>query len=127
CIERGGKLLKSRLLDAASFFPTSNQNPNAYFYKYPYPWQKGKSGSFLNEAKTSSRFALKNEDCDKAYVKGCEALGPYVSDNTHSISWIGLKAPLGAYPESVENDFVAKDNLKVSSFYQAPYSLWHEV
>src|SRR5690606_14161862 len=54
CHKRGGKLLKSRLLDAASFFPTTNENPNVYFYKHPYPWQKGRTGSFLNEAKVSS-------------------------------------------------------------------------
>src|SRR5690606_2368691 len=119
CNEKGGKLLKSRLLDAASFFPSENKE-DSYFYKYPYHWQKGLRGSFLHESKINSRFSLKKEDCDKAYVLGCEKLAEFVPDSSQSLSYMGIHFPLGGFLESVENDFDPKRNLKISSFYFPP-------
>ena len=127
CHARGGKILKSHLFDAASFFPTHVNNTGKYYFKSPYHWQKNRRGSFLDNAQSESRFQLKKENCEMAYVKGCEELTALTPYQTTSVTWMGMRNPLGAYLEYLPNDFEPNLNLKLSSKNFLVHSDWHEI
>lgn len=127
CHARGGKILKAHLFDAASFFPTNVNTERKFYFKSSYHWQKNKRGSFFDDAKHESRFQLKKENCEMAYVKGCEEILPLLPYQTTSVSWIGLRNPLGGHLEFLPNDFETNKNLKLSSLNFFVNSDFHEV
>ena len=128
CQSYGKQLLQSHVLDAASFIPP-NQNDSRpkFIYKHPYPWTKKSRSEFLSIAKANSDYVLTKNDCAKANIKGCDKLAPYKFYATNTATWMGIYFPLGHYMEVVDNKFDSFQNLKASSFYFGPDSIWHEI
>ena len=52
---------------------------------------------------------------------------PYKKHSIESSSWVGLYQVLGGVPEVVFNPIQNNKNLKLSSFYFASNSPWHEL
>jgi hypothetical protein len=62
-------------------------------------------------------------DCQLAQVQGC----PEKFFTSDSASWMGMNYLLGFHPESVLNFLEPEKNLKVSSRFHDPASIWHEL
>lgn len=117
CEYRGGQLLQSRQLDAASFLPSQVENNGSwYIYKFPYPWTKNKDAL----RRKSDR------DCNKIFSKECLQDG-YEYHSTYSPSWAGVYHSLGSHVESMENKFYPPANLKMSSIQFPLSSQWHKL
>lgn len=115
CRDQGKSLLESRYFDAATFYPSREQN----VYKFPFPWTKGRE-SFLT---SNEKVSLLN--CQNAFVKECRAFAKSDKVNFTSVSWMGLYHSLGGYAESFRNTFNPEANLKVSSQSLARSNPWH--
>lgn len=127
CAFRGKQLLDSRVLDAASFIPDPKVNSGGKVYKSPYHWTKGKRESFLFQARTQNKTQLSVADCNKAYVASCQRKSMAVHFPADAVTWMGMKYPLGFYPEFIVNHFHPEYNLVPSSFYFPASSPVHEV
>lgn len=115
CEDQGKSLLESRYFDAATFYPSQNQN----IYKYPFSWTKNRD-TFLN---TDSELSLL--DCQNAYVKECQSLKIQNSVQFSSVSWMGIYQSLGSHAEHFRNVFNPAANLKLSNLNLSRESLWH--
>lgn len=118
CQEHGKTLLRSRVFDAAVFYPVKVRN--GYVYRAPYPWSKSKK-TFLSS--TNPEFELTEAHCQNAMIKGCKE-GQFFTES--SPSWIGIFSSLGDQMESFDNLFLSKANLKVSSKNLERESFWHQ-
>lgn len=116
CEDQGKALLESRYFDAATFYPSQNQN----IYKYPFPWTKDRD-TFLN---TDSKITIL--DCQNVFVKECTDLEiPKNSLRFTSVSWMGIYQSLGGHAEHFRNVFNPEANLKLSHLNLNRNSLWH--
>lgn len=128
CAFRGKQLLASRVLDAASYIPDDSKvNAADPIYKYPYYWTKNKRESFLMKAREGRLAGLTPQDCARAYVLGCQNQDLIVHFPSDPVSWMGMKMPLGYYPESVVNHFDPTKNLMPSSLNLPAESINHEI
>ena len=119
CQSRQGELLESRVMDAASFYP-SKLTEN-YIFKYPFPWTKQRN-TFLTQD-----IALNKSHCEQAYVFECKKLVPLQVSSPSGLSWIGITNTIGGYSESFKNINRESANLKVSSQHLSRKSLWHRL
>lgn len=124
CAFFGKRLLEAHLFDAATMTPSELNEPNPLKVLRPdTPWQRDISKTFLGIARINPDYQLTPLDCELAQVQGCKE--KYFT--TDSASWMGINYALGFYPESLRNSIEEGKNLKLSSRFLAPASLWHEL
>ena len=116
CADRGGQLLESRTLNAATYFP----NEKNIIFRSFYPWSKERT--YLRPVVEFLR-----SDCEKLYSKECMDLSPYIYHSTYSPSWMGIYHSLGSFPEVVRNTFAKNWNLAPSSMNYSRLSKWHRI
>lgn len=117
CLSLGRELLISRVLDAASFYPT-NYEHSGYLFKSVYYWMKGRKGLKENVDQTQ---------CSRIYTEECLDKFPQGEFQYSDASWVGLANPLGSEMEVVNNLINPKGNLVVSSKYLKVDSFWHKI
>ena len=117
CQDQGKNLLESRFFDAATFYPSREQN----IYKYPFPWTKARNTFLNNES------SLTPLNCQNAYVSECSQYSKSEKKSFTSVSWIGVYHSLGNYSESFRNVFNPDANLKVSNKNLSRTNPWHRV
>jgi hypothetical protein len=120
----GKRLLEAKIFDAATMTPLDQKEPRPDRVHRPQtPWQRDLGKTFLGMARINPDYQLTPLDCQLAQVEGCVEL--YFT--TDSVSWMGMNFPLGFFPESLSNSIEIDKNLKVSSHFLPPDSVWHEL
>lgn len=107
CLDQGGHLLKSHVMDATSFYPQEGQV--GLIKKSFYPW---------------SKVSRLKKDCESFNYKGCP---PISSMDRVGVSWNGVFHVLGSLPEVFQNPFLPKANLKVSHQELPAENPWHQL
>lgn len=115
CLDQGKQLLESRFFDAATFYPSREQN----IYKYPFTWTKSRE-TFLN-----SEDEVSSLNCQNAFVKECYKFSKKEQIGFTSVSWMGIFHSLGGHAEHFENRFNPDANLKLSHSNLERMSPWH--
>lgn len=124
CEFYGKRLLEAKLFDAATMSPSDLKDSKpTRIYRPDTPWQRDITKSFLGTARINPDYQLTPLDCQLAEVQGCnEKLF-----STDSATWMGIYFGLGFYPESFQNFIEPKKNIKMSSHFFDPASMWHEL
>lgn len=128
CAFRGKQIMRSSILDAASFAPGDLNNPRPLMVlRGPYPEGPRFSDSFLFEAMQNPKFEFKKEHCQKYFVKECRQKASPMAHSKAVMSWIGMAQVLGGPMEYVENRLHPKDNIRPSSDALSLSSPWHQI
>ena len=118
CEFRGKTLADAKVVEAATFYPSAGSDLlGGLLLKYDYPWTRRKKDSFLYQLSQGKEVKLTKDLCDRAYIRDCFELTPYVNNKTSSSSWAGIFQTLGGVFESYENAIEPNRNLRASSFY----------
>lgn len=118
CAFKGKRLASAQVVEAASFYPSgSSDRAGRTLIRYDYPWTRRNSDTFLYKLKKDSELLLTKFDCEKAYVRNCFEITPFITHMTKSSSWSGIFQIMGGPFEAYSNRLESKRNLRASSFY----------